>query len=204
MKRWLLFLGSLAIFLGGCTIPPPQPDQTPLAFDVTVSAIDGLTVTFRVEASGGTPPYYVNVSLPDLVLAPTGSIAGTFVYKFAHYGTWKVVFTLGDSGGATVTKILEVELVEPPVKQYTVTVEFGNGGVIIPSVPRTVDEGTELQYVVKAFPGYVIGDVLLDGDSVYSPENEEDKTLWVFSLVVTKDHHIWAGFGQDQPPPPPL
>ena len=75
----------------------------------------------------------------------------------------------------------------PPIQQYTITSSADQGGTITPLGPKKVYAGFSASYDIKAAEGYILKDVLVDGNSV-GPVNG-----YTFESVYA-DHTIHAIF----------
>ena len=74
-----------------------------------------------------------------------------------------------------------------PVTSYTITATAGEGGSISPDGQVTVEAGKDQSFTITAADGYVIEDVLVDGQSVGAVES------YTFTAV-DADHTITASF----------
>ena len=73
---------------------------------------------------------------------------------------------------------------------YTITLSAGEGGTVSPSGEQSVKAGEDLAVTITANEGYVIEDVLVDGQSVGARESYTFET-------VTADHSLEATFKPD-------
>jgi hypothetical protein len=77
------------------------------------------------------------------------------------------------------------------VTEYTINASAGEGGSISPSGNITVEEGEEQSFEIEADEGYVIDDVLVDGDSAGAVEE--------FTFENVQSNHTIEAIFREQP-----
>lgn len=114
---------------------------------------------------------------PGVKVAGAGDAAGathteTFELKVLEAGAGTLVFT----GPANKSPQLDKFVIEPleiVLEKYTVTATAGEGGSISPAGEKEVTEGDSVRYEITASEGYVVEDVLVNGESVGAVANYE-------------------------------
>lgn len=115
----------------------------------SVTVTEGDNQTFTITANSG---YHI-----EDVLVDGKSVGAVSTYTFedvAANHTITATFDRNSSGGGGGTT------------RYTITAEAGDGGSISPSGNVRVDRGDDQTFRITAEDGYVIADVLVDGESV--------------------------------------
>ncbi|MBQ1654060.1 MAG: hypothetical protein II060_09750, partial [Bacteroidales bacterium] len=150
-----------------------------------------------------------NITLPDIDInisnAEHGSINGENTVAFGEDYTFTVIpddcyqigtvtvngnaVTLDANNSYTIQNVTTEQTINATFTQisYTITASAGNGGTITPSGNINVNCGENKEFVIAADEGYIISDIIVDGQSVGS-ENS-----YLFTNV-TSDHTISATF----------
>lgn len=87
------------------------------------------------------------------------------------------------------------EPTQPPKGSYMITVTAGSGGSVTPSGIVTAEEGADSSFTIRANDGYVLSQLLVDGEPV-SPAEQ-----YTFRGV-TKNHTLYAVFESTATPTP--
>ncbi len=131
-----------------------------------------------------------NITLPDIDInisnAEHGSIIGENTVAFGEDYTFTVIpddcyqigtvtvngnaVTLDANNSYTIQNVTTEQTINATFTQisYTITASTGNGGTITPSGNINVNCGENKEFVIAADEGYIISDVLVDGQSVGS------------------------------------
>lgn len=89
----------------------------------------------------------------------------TFTMEVAETGDGLLVFT-GPSGNSPQLDKFDIRMIEKTPVKYTVTVSAGEGGTISDAGEVTLLEGDSKTYTITPSSGYVVADVLVNGESV--------------------------------------
>ena len=78
-----------------------------------------------------------------------------------------VTFDIGSGGFSPFALVWEERgPIVPPTTYYTITATAGEGGAIAPDGTVRVAQGADRTFTISAAEGYVIADVLVDGESI--------------------------------------
>lgn len=150
-----------------------------------------------------------NITLPDIDInisnAEHGSINGENTVAFGEDYTFTVIpddcyqigtvtvngnaVTLDANNSYTIQNVITEQTINATFTQisYTITASAGNGGTITPSGNINVNCGENKEFVIAADEGYIISDVIVDGQSIGT------ESSYSFTNV-TSDHTISATF----------
>ncbi|MDM8523732.1 hypothetical protein QUF80_10210 [Desulfococcaceae bacterium HSG8] len=176
-----------------------------------VTADHIIDVYFSEDTSG--VQYIITAAAGDGgIISPTGEVTvdegqdQTFTIETEAGFVVADVVIDGDSAGpisgytfenVTANHSIAVSFSEEatPEPEYTITAAAGDGGTISPSGEVIVDEGQDQTFTIETEAGFVVADVVIDGDSAgpisgYTFEN------------VTEDHSIAVSFSEEATPEP--
>jgi len=181
-------LVSGALTVAALDIYPPKVTVVSAAGGVAAAAVE-VRETVPVSASAGAAG----------AIFPSGSVA---VVR-GEGQTFRIVaepgFRVGDvlvdsaSQGAITSYTFNGVIVPHTISAtfvadtYTITASAGTGGSITPSGSAVLQPGDSASYTITVNPGYVIGDVLVDGVSVGTPAS------YVFTAI-SANHTIAVSF----------
>lgn len=112
----------------------------------SVTVTEGTDQTFTITPNNG---YHIEDVLVDGV-----SVGAVRSYTFTNV-----------QANHTITATFERNSL-PPVHYYTITATAGEGGAIAPDGTVRVAQGADRTFTISAAEGYVIADVLVDGESI--------------------------------------
>ncbi|BBB32235.1 hypothetical protein TTHT_0660 [Thermotomaculum hydrothermale] len=146
----------------------------------TITVNKGDSITFSIKPE---PGYEI-----DYVLVDGNSVGAVTSYTFENI---------------TVDHTIDAFFKEMQTNNYTITATAGEGGSIDPSGTITVNEGESITFVISANNGYLIKDVIVDGNSVgivniYTFDNvHENHTIEAtFTIISNNKYTITAQCGE--------
>lgn len=166
--------------------------------DHTIHADFEVTPTYKIKGrvtdSDGDPLERAVLVLHKRWLIAITEADGTYEFSGLKEGTYKVSALMNDyeikTREITIsedTSDLDFVLTKREESTYTITSSAGSGGQISPSKQVNVKAGESITFDIKPNAGYIIGDVLVDGESVNPVES------YTFDDVKS-DHAIQAEF----------
>ncbi len=175
---------------------------------------DGNYCVTTTDSNNCTAMACSNFSLPDINIIISnvehGSINGGNSVEYGSNYTFTVitdacyeigavtvngnVVNLNANNSYTIHNVTAEQTINATFNQisYSITASAGNGGSISPSGSSTVNCGESLSYTITPNNGYLISDLLVDGQSVGS------QSSYTFSNV-DANHSIYASFEEIPP-----
>ena len=175
---------------------------------------DGNYCVTTTDSNNCTAMACSNFSLPDINIIISnvehGSINGGNSVEYGSNYTFTVItdacyeigivtvngreVTLDANNSYTIQNVTAEQTINATFNQisYSITASAGNGGSISPSGSSTVNCGESLSYTITPNNGYLISDLLVDGQSVGS------QSSYTFSNV-DANHSIYASFEEIPP-----
>lgn len=157
---FLVFLLSLTLL-----IPSFASAASPLAVAITPNTNVTVNSTIRIQASGGTGPYWITISNPSMVLyTPSkldrnGRPSGLWSMNVVKSG--QCAFTIRDAAGATATATLNAgsQLAQPPPAAPLTATLSNPSPYINEATTLNITGGTAPYKVTSPSPGVTIAAV---------------------------------------------
>ena len=157
---FLVFLLSLTLL-----IPSFASAASPLAVAITPNTNVTVNSTIRIQASGGTGPYWITISHPSMVLyTPSkldrnGRPSGLWSMNVVKSG--QCAFTIRDAAGATATATLNAgsQLAQPPPAAPLTATLSNPSPYINEATTLNITGGTAPYKVTSPSPGVTIAAV---------------------------------------------
>lgn len=128
------------------TIKATADDNGSISPNGSVTVTEGDDQTFTITPNNG---YHI-----EDVLVDGASVGAVRSYTFTDV-----------QANHTITATFERDSL-PPIHYYTITATAGEGGAIAPDGTVRVAQGADRTFTISAAEGYVIADVLVDGESI--------------------------------------